>query len=417
MNSPTTHRSGPPARLRRLGVAGAAVLALAATALGLTGAPQALAAPSATPSAPTRSASVDVPADVTAGVAVFDRTTGTFSERHNENGQFRSASVVKLLIALDFLRTRDPRDLSGPDRTRLDAMLRSSDDGAAGSYWSLGGRTAIIQRTVTQLGLTATTNPPSGMEDYWGYVATSAADTVRIYRYILETAPAPVRDYMMGNLRQSTRCGTDGFDQHFGIAGSFVRPWAVKQGWSGFGASGGCTPKPPSTVAGLTGATTTTTPPAPRAAAQPAPRAGAAVDLTREALHTTGTVGAGDRTIVAVFTLHPDGTPYGTAYTTVNRLTRSLDVPGAVHPAGAWFGTWGTGVNVRPQPTTAGTPLTTLPAGVEVLVGCQKTGQQVTIPPYTNTWWAYLPQYGGYITNIYITSPGSQLPGVQVCSS
>jgi hypothetical protein len=39
------------------------------------------------------------------------------------------------------------------------------------------------------------------------------------------------------------------------------------------------------------------------------------VDLTRPALHTTGTVGADNRTIVAVLTLHPVGTSYGRAYT------------------------------------------------------------------------------------------------------
>ncbi|WP_413761275.1 hypothetical protein [Streptomyces sp. MMBL 11-3] len=395
--------------MRRLGAV-VASLALAATVLGLGGAPRAAAAPD-------RDTQVEVPAGVTAGVAVFDRTTGTFTERHNETMRFRSASVVKLLIALDHLRTHDPRTLSAADRTRLDSMLRSSDDTAASHYWTLGGRTAIIDRTVAQLGLTDTGNPPAGYEDTWGYVAVSAADTVKIYRHILDTASAPVRDYIMGNLRQSTRCGTDGFDQHFGIAGSFERPWAVKQGWSGFGDSGGCTPKP-STTAAATASPSSKQPSEQPSKQSPAPRSAAAVDLTKEALHTTGTVGAGDRTIVAVFTLHPDGTPYGTAYTAVNQLTRTLDVPGADRPAGTWFGTWSSGVNVRPRPTTVDSaPLTTLPAGAEVLVSCQKLGQEVTVPPYTNAWWAYLPQYGGYVTNIYLSSPGNQLPGVPVCSS
>ncbi|WP_373466047.1 hypothetical protein [Streptomyces sp. V3I8] len=396
--------------MRRLGAVVAA-LALAATVLGLSEAPRAAAAP-------VRDTQVEVPAGVTAGVAVFDRTTGTFTERHNETMRFRSASVVKLLIALDYLRTHDPRTLSTADRTRLDSMLRSSDDTAASHYWTLGGRTAIIDRTVAQLGLTDTAAPPAGYEDTWGYVAVSAADTVKIYRYILDTASTPVRDYVMGNLRQSTRCGTDGFDQHFGIAGSFERPWAVKQGWSGFGSSGGCTPKPPTTAATATSASASASASSQPSARPSAQRSAAAVDLTQEALHTTGTVGAGDRTIVAVFTLHPDGTPYGTAYTAVNRLTRALDVPGAVRPAGTWFGTWSSGVNVRPRPTTVDSaPLTTLPAGVEVLVECQKLGQEVSFPPYTNAWWAYLPQYGGYVTNIYMSSPGNQLPGVPVCSS
>ncbi len=372
--------------------AGALAAALATLALGLGGAPPAAA------DDPGRAGQVVVPAGVSAGVAVFDRTTGTFTERHNENQKFRSASVVKLLIALDYLRTHDPRTLPAADRTRLDAMLRLSDDNAASHYWALGGRTAIVDRSVARLGLTDTDRPPAGYEDYWGYVSLSAADTVRIYRYLLDTAEAPVRDYVMGNLRQTTRCGADGFDQHFGIPGSFERPYAVKQGWSGFGASGDCGPKP--------------------AAAARNARAAAGVDLTKEALHTTGTVGPDDRAIVAVFTLHPDGTPYGSAYTAVNRLTRSLDVPGAVRPEGTWVGTWGSGVKVRPRPTTVDSaPLTSLPAGVEVLVSCQKEGQEVTVPPYTNTWWAYLPQYGGYMTNIYLRSPGNQLPGVPLCSS
>ncbi|MFE5211531.1 hypothetical protein [Streptomyces sp. NPDC056600] len=397
-----------------------AVLALAATALGLTGAPPATAVPG-------RAAQVVVPAGVTAGVAVFDRTTGTFTERLNENARFRSASVVKLLLALDHLRTHDPRTLTTADRTRLDSMLRSSDDSAAGYYWDLGGRTAIVDRTAAQLGLTDTVGPPAGYESYWGYVSLSAADTVRIYRYLLDTAPAPVRDYVMGNLRQSTRCGTDGFDQHFGIAGSFSQPWAVKQGWSGFGGSGSCSPRPSTTVP-LTAGEGPATTSAPgtvsgaaawtaSGAAPGAAPAAAGVDLTREALHTTGTVGTGDRAIVAVLTLHTDGTPYGTAYSAVNRLTRSLNVPGAVRPAGTWFGTWGSGVNVRLQPSATAARLTTLPAGVEVLVSCQKLGQEVSVPPYVNAWWAYLPQYGGWMTNIYVSSPDNQLPGVPVCAS
>ncbi|MGR3875409.1 hypothetical protein ACUXZZ_43440 [Streptomyces graminifolii] len=64
--------------------------------------------------------------------------------------------------------------------------------------------------------------------------------------------------------------------------------WAVKQGWSGFGESSDCA----DTTASAVGRRVTTA-------------SGAAVDLAGPALHTTGTVGAGDRSIIAVFTLHP----------------------------------------------------------------------------------------------------------------
>ncbi|MFF3334056.1 hypothetical protein ACFYWX_31645 [Streptomyces sp. NPDC002888] len=382
-----------PARRRaaRAGLPAAALAALLCTT--------ATAAPGTSPSpSPPASARADVPAGVTAGVAVFDRQTGTFTEQINTAGQFRSASVVKLLIALDVLWNRGPDALSAADRSRIDTMLRGSDDAAASTFWANNGGGAIVDRMVARLGLTDTARPPSTHPGYWGYTALSARDTVRIYRYLLDSAPAPVRDYVLGNLRQSTRCATDGYDQHFGIAGSFNRPWAVKQGWSGF-SSGGCT---------ATAAT----------AAGPKARSGAgadAVDLSRPALHTTGVVGAGDRSIVAVFTLHPSGTSYGKAYSDVGRLTRSLNVPGASRPAGTWIGTWGSGVRVRTQATSTSGAVTTLPAGVEVLVGCQKRGQQVSAPPYVNDWWAYLPQYGGYMTNIYLSVPENQVPGVPVC--
>lgn len=217
--------------------------------------------------------------------------------------RFRSASVVKLLIALDVLGERGTgSDLPDADRVRLDSMLRSSDDDAASHYWERDGGSAIVTRMIRRLGLRDTSGPPADHPGHWGYSALTAADTVRVYRYLLDSAPGPVRDFVMGNLRECTRLGSDGFDQHFGIPGAFGRPWAAKQGWSGFGAGGG-----------------------------PAPAGG--VDLARPALHTTGTVGAGDRSIVAVFTLHPVGTPQGTAYTRITELTRSLDVPGANRPA------------------------------------------------------------------------------------
>ncbi|MFI0135183.1 hypothetical protein [Streptomyces luteogriseus] len=354
------------------------------------------------------SAAAQIPPGVTAGVAVYDREAGRFTEQVDDSAQFRSASVVKLLLALDFLWDRGPDyTIPAADRARLEPMLRGSDDDAADYYWSTYGGSAIIERMTdrTELGLRDTAPPPAGYPGFWGYTAVSARDTVAIYRYILEKAPAPVRDFIMDNLRRSTRCSaTDHFDQHFGIAGAFDKPWAVKQGWSGKYAKGTC-----GAQAASSGTQTES--------AAPAPRAAAAVDLSRPALHSTGTVGANDRSIVAVLTLHPVGTSYGKAYTDIGRLTRSLNVPGAKRPAGTWFGTWGEFVNVRRGPATGGDRMTQLPAGVEVLVGCQVRGEVVNVPPYTNEWWAYLPQYGGYISNIYISSPDNRLPNVPECAA
>ncbi|MEV6614994.1 hypothetical protein AB0N31_14240 [Streptomyces sp. NPDC051051] len=97
---------------------------------------------------------------MTAGVAVFDRQTRTFTEQHHPHLRFRSASVVKLLIALDHLWDRGPdHGLPADDRARLDSMLRASDDTSATYYWSRNGGSAIVDRMVSRLGLADTVGP------------------------------------------------------------------------------------------------------------------------------------------------------------------------------------------------------------------------------------------------------------------
>ncbi|GAA2812913.1 SH3 domain-containing protein [Kribbella solani] len=331
-----------------------------------------------------------VPSDVIAGIAVFDRQTGGFVQQLNADLPFRSASVVKLLIVLDLLWERGPRyEVDAADQERLEVMLRSSDDDAASYYWEQRGGSAIVDRMIDRLGLTHTAGPPVSHPGFWGYVAITAADTVRIYQYLLDRAPAPVRQYVMDLLHRPTRYGTDGFDQYFGIASVFDPDFSIKQGWSGFHGSSGYQSD----------------------RAKPE----AVVDLVSDALHTTGTVGVADRSIVSVFTLHPAGTPYGKAYTDVTRLTRELTVPGAVRTAGSWVLTTGDGVRVRSAPNTSGGILGHLPSGVEVLVSGQAQGELIDAPPRSSNWWAYLPKYGGYVTNVYIGSGAPKLPGVPVC--
>jgi hypothetical protein len=244
-----------------------------------------------------------VPAGVAASVVVFDRQTGEFVYSLAPSTSYRSASLVKLLIVLDV--TWSARAVPVGDRDRLDVMLRSSDDAAATFFWRRGGQRALVTRMAQRLGLVDTDPPPADRPGFWGYTALSAADVVKIYRYLFEQAPAAVRDYVLGTLRASTRCGTDRYDQSFGIPTALARPWAVKQGWSGFG----------------------DTPATPCTATAALPLA-ALPDLSGEVLHTTGVVGAGDRALVAVLTTHPDGTPYARATAAVTDLVRSLRIPG-----------------------------------------------------------------------------------------
>ncbi|MFC9272790.1 hypothetical protein ACWGRF_36010 [Streptomyces zhihengii] len=79
------------------------------------------------------------------------------------------------------------------------------------------------------------------------------------------------------------------------------------------------------------------------------------------------------------------------------------------------FPTWGTGVNIRKQATTASTRVAQLAGPTTVRVQCQVRGQLVQIDGYSNDAWSYLPDYGGYVSNIYIDVPEGWLPGVPTC--
>jgi hypothetical protein len=277
-------------------------------------------APSVSPSV-SAGATVAVPAGVTAGIVIFDRQTGTFVTSQKGSWRFRSASLVKLLIALDYFWNKGPAyTVPAADKPKLDVMLRSSDDSAATGLWKANGQREIVTRMVQRLGLQDTAPPPVSQPGYWGYTAVSAGDLVRIYQYILGKAPAPVRDYIMGNLHESTKCGTDKYDQSFGIPSSFRKPWSAKQGWSGFGdnpatpcAAGASLHEP---TGGQVGFVDVAAPNQP--------------DMSGEVLHTTGTVGDNDRYIVAVLSVHPNGTQFAKAAAALTKLTRSLPLPAAL---------------------------------------------------------------------------------------
>ncbi|MGI8334832.1 hypothetical protein ACRYCC_33180 [Actinomadura scrupuli] len=256
---------------------------------------------------------------MTVGYAVFDRRTGRTTIEYHAHRRFRSASVVKILIALDYLE-HHPAAIPPGDLALLRPMLRGSDDRAATQLWTRGGRTRIVQRTSATLGLTDTRPPPADKPGFWGYTAISAADMVRTYRYLLDKAPPRVRDFIMGNLDQAAQCARDGFDQYFGIPRALPRPWAVKQGWSGFGSVPPQRCTRTQTTGHLDGPG--------RTRVQPV---GLAPDLGlgRPVLHTTGAVGTGHRRIVVVLSLHPAGSSWQTSTARLTTLTRAVYRAGA----------------------------------------------------------------------------------------
>lgn len=257
---------------------------------------------------------------------VVDRKTDEIRSERGSHTQYRSASLVKLLIALDYFETRGPDvDISPEDRALLEPMLRSSDDQAASELWVREGWETIVERMVDRLGLTGT-EPPADRR-IWGYTAISAADAVRIYQYLLEEADPPARQFILGNLRKATRCTTDGRDQYFGIPSTVDEPWAVKQGWSGYGEvepGEGCDGLTPRRGSELT--PPEASPDVPEAGIRAQVTKGPDIDLERHALHTSGTIGPDNRTIMVVLSLHGEGTSYEDSAQRLTAITRALYV-------------------------------------------------------------------------------------------
>jgi hypothetical protein len=292
----------------------------------LTGA-QATAAPTA----------IDLPEGMTASYLVLDRTTGA-SWGRDEHKQYRSASVVKLFIALDYLESHGPDyQIPAADLALLEPMLRSSNDDAASTLWVRDGWEQIVVRMVAKIGLTDTA--PPAQRGKWGYTPISAADVVKTYQYILTQAHPRYRDFIMGNLRLATKCGADRFDQSFGVPSALPRPWAVKQGWSGYGAGPApgqeCVePRRPVPVQ----ATLNTAEVRDAVAKAPGEDPGVPtaqtqavndIDVTSKAMHTTGTVGPNDEKIVVVLTLEPTTLSWNDSAARITQLTGAVSAGAA----------------------------------------------------------------------------------------
>ena len=267
-------------------------------------------------------AAVPVPDGVRASFAVYDRERGEFTATRDPHALFRSASVVKLLIALDELIQHDPEldlEKATTEEQRqeilaLRTMLRGSWDYAASAFWVRNGFTDVIDRMTTLIGLPDTSPPVE--PGIWGYTVTSAADVVKIYNYILDVAPEKYRDFVMGNLYAATRCAEDGRDQSFGIPQAFPRPWGAKQGWSGWGATVPDEQRCYEDRAGMGEYSG----PVPAMKEEPNSQA----DFASPLLHTTGTVGSDQRSIVVVFTTYPRDTTWPQGAAAITALCESL---------------------------------------------------------------------------------------------
>ncbi|TDV52217.1 serine hydrolase [Actinophytocola oryzae] len=226
-------------------------------------------------------AAVQVEPNTTLGAVVFDTVTNKELLVIEPDRQFRSASLVKLLIAIDAL----DQGVGSDERKLIWRMLSLSDDAIASQLWVRHGGPELVTRAATLIGL-QNTEPP---EKYgrWGETKVTAHDMVRVYQYVMTALPPEDHTLIVDALGQAPEHAADDFRQYFGIPDGLNAQWAIKQGWGNNDHS--------------------------------------------MVLHSTGLVGAKWRYVVVLLTEHPLGSGWRTCSQSVTAAAGALDgqLPGA----------------------------------------------------------------------------------------
>jgi beta-lactamase class A len=162
-------------------------------------------------------------ADTRRGEVAFAVRTRTRAWGVREGVQFRSASVVKAMLLVAYLRRADVRDraLRAGERALLDPMIRFSDNRAADRVHARVGLPAL-SALAGRAGMRAFVPHP-----VWGGSLITAQDQAGLFRRIDRLVPARHRDYAMGLLRGITA------GQRWGLPEAIPERWTIafKGGW------------------------------------------------------------------------------------------------------------------------------------------------------------------------------------------
>ena len=168
-------------------------------------------------------------------VAVLDRRTGELAVNGRGDEPYYTASLSKLVVIVDVL---DRRRLEGltvtdADLALIQRALGPSDDSAMSALWERFDGAGAPARVSKRLGLEGTSAPRRTGQ--WGEVEVTAADYVKLWRYVLDGMPAADRDLLITDMEAAPPVAKDGFDQAFGLLSPEIRgdgkASVAKQGW------------------------------------------------------------------------------------------------------------------------------------------------------------------------------------------
>jgi beta-lactamase family protein len=156
--------------------------------------------------------------DVSFAVRTRRRVDGRGLDR-----QFRSASVIKAMLMITYLRRDDVRGraLTAGERALLEPMIRSSDNDAATEVQNIVGNEAV-----TRLGRAAGMTH-FAMDVVWGWSLITARDQTRLFLRLERLLPERHRAYGLRLLRTIVPW------QRWGMGRAIPRGWRLhfKGGW------------------------------------------------------------------------------------------------------------------------------------------------------------------------------------------
>jgi hypothetical protein len=158
-----------------------------------------------------------------AGFTVVDLATGEIDQGGYANAQIRTASVIKVPIAMALLAMVDAqrRSLTPAELSALQLMITQSDNNAATELWNeVGGANVIgLMRT---LGATDTAPDPGGA---WGYTLTTSHDLAIVLARLAQGVLGPAATELIISLMRQVIPS-----EAWGI-GAAIPGAAIKNGW------------------------------------------------------------------------------------------------------------------------------------------------------------------------------------------
>ena len=160
------------------------------------------------------------------GIVITDRANGATWHNANADVAFPAASTMKLAMMTDILLRQDAGSitLSSADREEMFQALYTSNDDDANDLWDKYEDGSFLQR-IQAFGMNTATFTSSVPN--WGFMYCSAEDLDNLMNYVLDKAPANVRNYLVFRLQH-----VSSIDQQWGVwgAGPENHP-GNKDGW------------------------------------------------------------------------------------------------------------------------------------------------------------------------------------------